>query len=319
MALNNEIKKPSDVNRDGGEIKKPSDVNREGEEINKPSDAELEGKKIKKPYDVDWEGVDKTRSVYAENRQKMQKALATLKTCFSTTMIFTAPAAFFITLYTLNRLFNYTVTGAITSQFGSEVFGRHSVAERINALPFDLIIYLITVLVMTFVAKVTERINIYKALRFVYIAGAVVCLLGIPMKLHPIDGGIIWFVYSCLGIWSIKLILQAYDDIDSLRDQKGFPQFIDYFDESHGIKHTSIKYLDYKKKMEEKLQTEKKIAEQVKQNLESEPYEEEFLPGIIGDIVLPEIDDGIEYTNILTQRSGEGDYTDLMSDFDIKK
>jgi hypothetical protein len=273
-----------------------------------------EKEKIKKPFDVNWDSVDEVRRVYKENREKMQRALAILKICFTTTIIFTVPAAFFTFLYVLNRLSYYSMSGAFSSFIGEDAFAKTNTAALINALPADLLVYLVAIAVLTIVARVNEHLKLYKVLRIIFIVGAVYSAASLPLRLHPMAGCIIWFIYSCLGVFSIYLILKHYDIIDSLKDQQGFPQFLDHFDNSHGIKHTSIKFVDYQKKMEQKFAAEKKIAETVRENLKVEPYEEEFTPGIIGDLVLPEINDGVEYTNILETRSSDGNYEDLVSD-----
>jgi hypothetical protein len=275
-----------------------------------------EKEKTQKPFDVDWESVDEVRRVYKENREKMERAIAIHKTCFTTTIIFTVPAAIVLLLYIVNRLYYYGFSGMISSGVSEEAFARNNVAALINALPVDLLIYLITVAVLTIVTRVSEHLKLYSALRIIFFVGAIVSAASLPLRIHPAAGCVIWFIYSCLGVFSTYLILHQYDVIESLKDQRGYPQFLDHFDNSHGIKHTNIKYIDYQKKMAQKLASEKKIAEQVRENLEVEPYVEEFTPGVIGDLVLPEIDDEETYTNILETRSGGGNYEDLVSDLD---
>jgi hypothetical protein len=279
--------------------------------------AKQKQKEIKKPFDVDWDNIDEVRRIYAENREKMERSKAIIKTCFAWTMIFVAPVAVIMSYYAFITVMSTGISSAMLNTLESGLAESLNPADVLNAIPFDYILLAWVVLIPTLIAHFFIKPIIYKYLRFVYIFTALISLVSIPFEAHSLSMCIAGFIYGFLGFWIDDMAIRAYAAIDSLKGVKGYPLFLDYFDETHGIKHTSIKYLDYQKKLQDKHNTDRVLAEKIRQNLKAEPVNDEFVPGVIDDLVLPEIDDDIEYTDILATRSGDGGaYEDLVSDID---
>jgi hypothetical protein len=279
--------------------------------------AKQKQKETKKPFDVDWDNIDEVRRVYAENRETMERSKAIIKTCFAWTIIFIAPVAIIMSYYAFITVMSTGISGFMLNAVESGLAESLNPADVINAIPFDYILLSWVILIPTLIAHFFIKPKIYKYLRFVFVFAALLSLVSIPTGAHPLSMCIAGFIYGFLGFWIDDMAIRAYAAIDSLKGVKGYPQFLDYFDETHGIKHTSIKYLDYQKKLQDKHNADRVLAEKVRQNLKAEPVNEEFVPGIIDDLVLPEIDDGVEYTDILATRSGNGGaYVDLVSEID---
>jgi hypothetical protein len=277
-------------------------------------------KETKKPFDVDWDNVDEVRRIYAENREIMERSKAIIKTCFMITMMAVAPVAFLMSYFAFTDLMATGISGYMLGAVEKGLEDTLNAAAVVNAIPLDYIFLSWGVLIPTVIAFLFHKPKIYKYLRFVFLFVSLLSLVSIPIGAHPLPMCVIGFVYGFLGFWIDDINIRAYAAIKSLEGVKGYPQFLDYFDETHGIKHTSIKYLDYQKKLQDKHNTDRVLAEQIRKNLEAEPVNEEFVPGVIDELVLPEIDDGVEYTDILATRSGEGGaYEDLVSEIDGEK
>jgi hypothetical protein len=265
---------------------------------------------------IDWNNVDEVRRIYAENRQKMEFAIAAIKTGFIINFVFIAPIAIGLFFTTYSTIVG-TGLGAIMIGTVDEASAqRMNVAGILNALPLDFLFLSWLILIPTVVAKIIDSPKILKYLRFVFIFTALYSLISIPMQSHSISHCVLGLVYGVIGFWIDDIMVRQYAVIDSLKNEKGYPLFIDYFDETHGIKHTNVKYLEYKKRLEDKHNADRVIAENVKKNLKEEPYnpDDDFITGVIKDIVLPEINDGIEYDDITKIRSGEGFYEDIVAD-----
>jgi hypothetical protein len=265
---------------------------------------------------IDWDNVDEVRRIYAENRQKMEFAVAAIKTCFIINIVFIAPIAIGLFFTTFNTIVGTGFGALLVGAFNKTSAESMNVAAVLNALPFDYLLLSWIVLIPTVIARIINSAKILKYLRFIFLFTSLYSLIAIPIEAHSIAVCVMGFVYGFLGFWVDDIAVRQHSVIDSLKNEKGYPQFIEYFDETHGIKHTNVKYIEYKKRLENKHNADRVIAEKVRKNLKAEPYnpEDDFIPGVIKDIVLPEIDDGVEYDDITKIRSGDGFYEDIVAD-----
>ncbi|MDR0991752.1 MAG: hypothetical protein LBL87_02490 [Ruminococcus sp.] len=266
---------------------------------------------------IDWNNVDEVRQIYAENRQKMEFAIAAIKTCFVINIVFIAPIAVWLFCDIFSTIVGTGFGALMVKAVDASSAERMNVAGVLNALPLDYLFFSWMILIPTIVARIINSAKILKYIRFILLFVAVYSLIALPLEMHPISVCVMGFVYGFLGFWVDDITVRQYAVIDSLKNEKGYPMFIDYFDETHGVKHTNVKYLEYKKRLEEKHNADRVIAEQVRKNLKAEPYnpDDEFVPGVIKEVVLPEIADGVQYDDITKIRSREGDYEDIVSDF----
>jgi hypothetical protein len=232
--------------------------------------------------------------------------------------VFVAPIAVGLFYYVYTQFTNVWFGTAVVAAVDKASAEKIDSAGILNALPLDYLFLSWIILIPTVVAKIINSAKIYKYMRAIFLVIAVYSLVCIPFEAHTIPQCVMGFVYGFLGFWVDDIIVRQYAVIDSLKNEKGYPLFIDYFDETHGIKHTNVKYIEYKKRLQQKHNADRVIAEQVRKNLKAEPYnpDDEFVPGVITDIVLPEINDGIEYDDITKIRSGEGHYEDIITGID---
>jgi hypothetical protein len=244
---------------------------------------------VTKKSPIDWDNIEEVREYYAKNREVSKRVFAILNTCFVFSMATSLIPAVLLTFYTiLNSTGQMIGFAAMRSMYGDDAV-RGGVRAFMNGLPVLYLAAIWVIGVLSLLSRIYDFHKPHKFLRVFYPIVSIFSLFGIIFNNTGPVLGILCFCYGIIGFCVEDIILRQFPLLEVLSKEPGFPHFLDYFDKTHTVKNTSSKYVDYKKKLEEKhekdthegvLMQKKIVKEQIKS--------EEFEPGIMPEVSLPQ-------------------------------
>ncbi|MDR0987114.1 MAG: hypothetical protein LBL98_05420 [Ruminococcus sp.] len=245
--------------------------------------------KVTKKSPIDWDNIEEVREYYAKNREESKRIFAILNTCFVFSMATSLIPAVLLTFYTVlsgaGQMLGYAI---MRGAYGDEAV-REGVRGFINGLPILYLAAIWLIGILSLLSKVYDLRKTHKFLRVFYPIISLFSIIGILFNDNGPVLGILCFCYGIVGFCVEDLILRQLPLLDELSKEPGFPHFLDYFDRTHTVKNTIAKYVDYKKKLEEKHEKDTHEGVLMQKAIAKEQIKpEEFELGIMPEVSVPE-------------------------------
>jgi hypothetical protein len=267
---------------------------------------------VTKKSPIDWDNIEEVREYYAINREKAKRVFAILNTCFVFSMITSLIPAVVLTFFTVLSGAGQMLGFALMRSVHGDDAVRTGVRAFMNGLP---ILYLTAIWIIGILSLLSRIYDFHKPHKFLRVFYPIISFFSIFGILFNDTGptlGILCFCYGIIGFCVEDIIIRQFPLLETLSKEPGFPHFLDYFDKTHTVKNTVSKYVDYKKKLEEK--HEKDVHEGVlmqKAIVKEQIKPEEFELGIMPEVSVPETE--FEYERG-RRNVNETDTTNLFDD-----
>jgi hypothetical protein len=195
-------------------------------------------------------------------------------------------------MLTLAKIFNTIGKGAASMIMVAreQIDGAREVVRSVfNVLPIDLI-YMLGVWVIgitTVIAHISDTTKPHRFLRIFYLCVSGFAALSM-LSLTGIIKALLVVAYGIAGYLVEGIIMKNKAELEELSHEEGYPEFSDNFDQTHTIKNTTLKYLDYINLVESHREKNAKDGERMKKAIEEGDVEPEpFIPGEMAELVPP--------------------------------
>jgi hypothetical protein len=239
---------------------------------------------------IDWDNIEEVRERYAENREAAASAFTVVRICFVFTMLTSLIPAIVLTVGTLYNLFGRAVGYGIARIFIGDDAVRDGVRTMFGSLPIVYLAAIWIIGITSLVSYIFEADKPHSFLKVFYLLITAYALVSIFFGSVNITTVLLCVAYGIVGFCAEDLTQRRLLILKELSKEPGYPKFLDYFDRTHTINNTTIKYVDYHEKL--KAFHEKDIHEGVKiqYNLaKTETKPEEFIPGVMPELVPPDL------------------------------
>jgi hypothetical protein len=247
--------------------------------------------KVTENHPIDWDNLDEVREHYKKNGERTGRIFAIININFIFSMVTALVPAIILTAFTVfggaGKLYGMYF---IKFVYGNEA-AKEGVRDVINSFSLEYLLAIWVIGVTALITRIFDMEKPHKYLRVIYILVSAVAFISVIIGAAPVGGGMFCFVYGIVGFIFEDLVIRAFPELEELSKEPGFPRFMDYFDSAHAINNTNSFYVDYKKKLEQKHENDKKEGIKIQKAITKENFTPEKIElGVMPDLIPPEID-----------------------------